>query len=39
MKLYNTLSGDVQEFVPAGDQVKMYVCGVTRTHLATWDTP
>lgn len=29
MKLYNTLSGDVQEFVPAGDQVKMYVCGVT----------
>ena len=30
MKLYNTLSGDAQEFVPAdGNTVKMYVCGVT----------
>ena len=30
MKLYNTLSGRVEEFVPAdGNQVKMYVCGVT----------
>ena len=30
MKLYNTLSGQVEEFVPAnGNQVKMYVCGVT----------
>ena len=30
MKLYNTLSGAVEEFVPAdGNQVKMYVCGVT----------
>ena len=30
MKLYNTLSGTVEEFVPAdGNQVKMYVCGVT----------
>ncbi len=30
MKLYNTLSGHVEEFVPAdGNQVKMYVCGVT----------
>ncbi len=30
MKLYNTLSGQVEEFVPAADNlVKMYVCGVT----------
>ena len=30
MKLYNTLSGRVEEFVPAdADEVKMYVCGVT----------
>ena len=30
MKLYNTLSGDAQEFAPAdGKTVKMYVCGVT----------
>jgi len=30
MKLYNTLSGQVEEFVPAEDNlVKMYVCGVT----------
>ena len=30
MKLYNTLSGQVEKFVPAnGNQVKMYVCGVT----------
>ena len=30
MKLYNTLSGQVEEFVPAdGNLVKMYVCGVT----------
>ena len=30
MKLYNTLTGDVSEFVPAdGNTVKMYVCGVT----------
>ncbi len=30
MKLYNTLSGTVEEFFPAdGNQVKMYVCGVT----------
>ena len=30
MKLYNTLSGDAQEFVPSdGKTVKMYVCGVT----------
>ncbi len=30
MKLYNTLTGDAQEFAPAdGKTVKMYVCGVT----------
>ena len=30
MKLYNTLTRDVQDFVPAdGNTVKMYVCGVT----------
>ena len=30
MKLYNTLSGQVEEFVPAAENlVKMYVCGVT----------
>ncbi len=27
MKLYNTLTRKVDEFVPAGDTVKMYVCG------------
>ncbi len=27
MKLYNTLSRRVEEFVPSGDEVKMYVCG------------
>lgn len=29
MKIYNTLSGKKEDFVPAGDTVKMYVCGVT----------
>ena len=30
MKLYNTLTGEAEEFVPAdGKCVKMYVCGVT----------
>ena len=29
MRLYNTLSGQKEEFVPQGDEVKMYVCGVT----------
>ncbi len=30
MKLYNTLTGITEEFVPAdGNKVKMYVCGVT----------
>lgn len=29
MKVYNTLSGQKEEFLPQGDVVKMYVCGVT----------
>ncbi len=29
MKIYNTMTGQKEEFVPMGDQVKMYVCGVT----------
>jgi cysteinyl-tRNA synthetase len=29
LKLRNTLSGKVEEFVPSGDVVKLYVCGVT----------
>ena len=29
MKLSDTLTGDKTEFAPAGDEVKMYVCGVT----------
>jgi len=29
MKVFNTLSGKKEEFVPDGDEVKMYVCGVT----------
>ena len=29
MKLYNTLSGKLEEFTPSGDLVKMYVCGIT----------
>jgi cysteinyl-tRNA synthetase len=29
MKIFNTMSGQKEEFVPIGDQVKMYVCGVT----------
>lgn len=37
MKLYNTLTGEATEFVPAdGNTVKMYVCGVTpysATHI------
>ncbi len=37
MKLYNTMSRRLEEFTPAGDEVKIYVCGVTpydRAHLA-----
>jgi len=29
MKIYNTMTGKKEEFVPIGDEVKMYVCGVT----------
>ncbi|MBI4287943.1 MAG: cysteine--tRNA ligase [Chloroflexi bacterium] len=29
MKVYNTLSGTKEEFLPDGSQVNMYVCGVT----------
>ncbi|MFC1904847.1 cysteine--tRNA ligase [Chloroflexota bacterium] len=29
MKVYNTLSGKKEEFQPQGDEVRMYVCGVT----------
>ena len=29
MRVYNTLSGQKEEFVPQGDEVTMYVCGVT----------
>lgn len=29
MKVYNTLSGKKEDFIPTGDPVKMYVCGVT----------
>lgn len=29
MKIYNTMSGQKEEFIPMGDTVKMYVCGVT----------
>lgn len=29
MKIFNTLSGQKEEFRPSGDVVKMYVCGIT----------
>ena len=29
MKVYNTLSTQKEEFLPQGDEVRMYVCGVT----------
>jgi cysteinyl-tRNA synthetase len=29
MKLYDSLTGKNRDFVPQGDEVKMYVCGVT----------
>ena len=29
MKVFNTLSGQKEEFVPQGEEIKMYVCGVT----------
>src|SRR4030066_353032 len=29
MKVFNTISGQKEEFIPQGDTVTMYVCGVT----------
>jgi len=29
MKVYDTLTGEKREFIPSGEEVKMYVCGVT----------
>jgi len=29
MKVFNTLSGQKEEFLPQGEEIKMYVCGVT----------
>jgi len=29
MKVFNSLSGQKEEFLPQGDEVKMYVCGIT----------
>jgi cysteinyl-tRNA synthetase len=29
MKIYNTLSAQKEDFKPQGDEIKMYVCGVT----------
>ncbi|MFC1911555.1 cysteine--tRNA ligase [Chloroflexota bacterium] len=29
MKVFNTLAGKKEEFLPQGEEVKMYVCGVT----------
>ena len=29
MKLYNTMSRRLEEFTPSGDDVKIYVCGIT----------
>ena len=29
MRIYNTLTGQKEEFIPYGDPVKMYVCGIT----------
>lgn len=36
LRLYDTLSGSIQEFKPSGPEVKLYVCGLTpydATHL------
>ena len=38
MKLYNTMSRRLEEFAPAGDEVKMYVCGITPYDHATSGT-
>ncbi|MEJ2046847.1 MAG: cysteine--tRNA ligase [Dehalococcoidia bacterium] len=29
MKVFNTLSGEKEEFLPQGSEIRMYVCGVT----------
>ncbi len=29
MKVFNTLSGQKEDFLPQGDEVRMYVCGIT----------
>jgi cysteinyl-tRNA synthetase len=29
VKIYNTMSRRVEEFTPSGDEVKLYVCGIT----------
>ena len=29
MKIYNTMSMQKEEFVPSGEYVTMYVCGIT----------
>jgi cysteinyl-tRNA synthetase len=29
IKIYNTLSGQREDFVPQGDTIRMYVCGIT----------
>ncbi len=29
IRIYNTISGEKEDFVPLGDTVRMYVCGVT----------
>ncbi|MDA8219524.1 MAG: cysteine--tRNA ligase [Dehalococcoidales bacterium] len=29
MRIYNTRSGQLEEFTPIGDEVRMYVCGIT----------
>jgi cysteinyl-tRNA synthetase len=29
MRIFNTLTGQKEEFIPYGDPVKMYVCGIT----------
>lgn len=29
IKIYNTLSGQKEDFVPQGDTIRMYVCGIT----------
>ncbi len=34
MKIYNTLSKRVEEFIPNGDVVKLYTCGPTVYHYA-----